>query len=129
MARTKRVTILLEEWEYEQLKQKAGIASMSAYIKNRLEECWCQKTVLDHVEAENHRAEDVPRSRTVRRGRRGVAAHEYAAYVAAQLEASVNPERDPVPDIEESRARKSEKTCPHGYAVGWRCTLCGGVVK
>ena len=25
--------------------------------------------------------------------------------------------------------RKADKTCPHGIAKGWRCTLCGGIVK
>jgi hypothetical protein len=29
----------------------------------------------------------------------------------------------------ERKAKQSEsRTCPHGIAVGWRCTLCGGKV-
>ena len=24
---------------------------------------------------------------------------------------------------------QGKKTCPHGIEKGWRCTLCGGVVK
>ena len=29
----------------------------------------------------------------------------------------------------ERKPRKAEKTCPHGFLVGWRCTLCGGIVR
>ena len=113
-----RVVIYVESEDMDRMLQTARGEG-----KTLLE--WARETLLGEI---SNNA-DVPRSRKVRGVGRGGNAHEYATYVAAQLEASVNPERDPVPDIEESRARKSEKTCPHGYAVGWRCTLCGGVVK
>lgn len=35
----------------------------------------------------------------------------------------------PAGELFEAEAKKSDKTCPHGIAKGWRCTLCGGVVK
>ena len=36
------------------------------------------------------------------------------------------PEREPY--VREG-AERVAKTCPHGIAKDWRCTLCGGIVK
>lgn len=62
------------------------------------------------ADAGSERVENVPRRRGVRVVERGVVS---AAAVAG--------------GVSEKAAKR--KTCPHGLEVGYRCTLCGGIVK
>ena len=81
---------------------------------------WTREALLGAL-GTNSDVSGVKRVRSARRGNLHAGAHTRAVAEVQRLEDLANPESD--------RPVRRAGDCPHGVARGWRCTLCGGVVK
>ena len=111
--RDKRVVILMSEEEYAELKGRAGIASIGAYIRERLMETDDERElrlhptkVIEHGKAEEGRAEGLRRGKDVL-GMEGV---------------SVAGERDLSAEARKGRIAKNQ--CGEAVGPGMYCSKC-----
>lgn len=91
---------------------------------------WARETLRGELKIS--RGEDLPRAKAVRVARRGTSgsvddaatAQSDAQALAGDVEGgSAGSEKD-----NQQKKIRGSISCPHGYEVGWRCTLCGGKV-
>jgi hypothetical protein len=104
----KRVTVLLTEEEYAQVRISAQNVPLSR---------WFKSLALNAKEtnAEVDRIPDVPRNPAIRadRGRESTATSAL--------------DRLPVLGERQAPAKRATKTCVHGIAKGFNCWQCGGL--
>lgn len=95
-----RVSVLLNEAEYAEVKRKAGLVPLSAWFRNLA-------NLGGEVRVEN--SADKPAERTNTGG--------------------ANPVRGSSRKVDSGAERKSGRTCKHGTPKGDNCWQCGGLAQ
>lgn len=129
MAATKRVTILLTEAEYGELQTKCGIASMSAWIKERIFRRDGGPVVADSI-LHGINKSALNDKEVVGLADQGAIAGR-SKNPSRFIQGSEEQGRGKEHRTGESRTAKvvAEKTCKHGTPRGYHCWQCGGTAQ